>query len=103
LLSDSEGRVELDPVEMDSVEMGDEVWMAFNVPFEVRPTHFFNHRRLDLTMVDFASAGNRWSEENLFRTWLPQPLYLGAAYPKGTWKLIYPDGPERPVRPVRSL
>ena len=79
----------------------DEVWMSFEVPFEVKPTHFFNHHALPLTMVDFASAGNKWSDENLFRTWLPQPLYLADAYPAHTWKIMYPNAATRPVNPFQ--
>ncbi len=40
-------------------------------------------------MCDYASAGNQWSSGNRFRTWLPQPLDLGAAYETGaTWKTV---------------
>ena len=81
-------------------EKSDEVWMAFEVSFEVRPSHFFNHHKLPLTLVDFASAGNRWSDDNLFRAWLPQPLYLADAYPAHTWKLMYPDQADRPTKPL---
>jgi DUF1680 family protein len=70
------------------------VWMAFDVPFLV------NGAKRTLTMCDYASAGNRWSEENLFRTWLPQPLNLGEAYDTGTtWHTVsLPDG-VRPLTP----
>ena len=47
------------------------VWMAFDVPFLV------NGNPAALAMCDYASAGNRWSSGNRFRTWLPQPLGLG--------------------------
>ena len=52
-------------------------WMAFDVPFLV------NGKKGTLTLCDYASAGNRWSKTNRFRTWLPQPLDLGAAYETG--------------------
>lgn len=44
-------------------------WMAFDVgPF---------------TFCDYASAGNGFSQNNLFRTWLPQPVDLAAVYHTG--------------------
>lgn len=92
LVVDDDGHVDLHP----GASKPEEVWMAFEVPFEVRPSHFFQHRRIRLAMCDFASAGNRWSAQNLYRVWLPQPLYLGDMYPSGTWKLMYPDLEKRP-------
>ena len=62
--------------------------VAFTVPFEIRPFHFFNHSQTELIFCDYASAGNLWSESNLFRTWIPQPLYLPHAFVPGTWKLL---------------
>ncbi len=57
--------------------------MAFDVPFIV------NGNPNALTMCDYASAGNRWSSRNRFRTWLSQPLDLGTAYETGaTWKTV---------------
>ena len=50
--------------------------MAFEAPFRVRPSHFFGHYTTNLVLCDFASAGNAWSETNLYRVWLPQPLDL---------------------------
>jgi hypothetical protein len=64
------------------------VWMAFDVPF------FVNGTKRALTMCDYASAGNRWSQDNQFRTWLPQPLNLGTAYQTATtWRTVsLPEG-----------
>ena len=93
LVKDAEGYIPLVP----AANKLQEVWMAFETPFDVRPSHFFNHRRITLTMCDFASAGNRWSEQNLYRVWLPQPLFLHEAYPADTWKLMYPDTAVRPA------
>jgi hypothetical protein len=73
--------------------------MAFEVPFEVRPTHFFKHRQFTIAMCDFASAGNGWSSENLFRTWLPQPLFLRQMFPADTWRLMCPELTECPPIP----
>lgn len=50
-------------------------WMAFDVG--------------DLTFCDYASAGNAFSEQNAFRTWLPQPLELAKVYETGqTWQTL---------------
>jgi len=44
-------------------------WMAFEVQ--------------GLTFCDYASAGNAFSEQNIFRTWLPQPLDRATVYDTG--------------------
>jgi DUF1680 family protein len=50
-------------------------WMAYDVG--------------GLTFCDYASAGNGFSEENIFRTWLPQPLDLATVYQTGqTWQTL---------------
>jgi hypothetical protein len=42
-----------------------------------------------LTFCDYASAGNAFSEQNVFRTWLPQPLDLATVYETGqTWQTL---------------
>lgn len=95
LLADKDGYVDLKP----SNNPPPDVWMTFYVPFEVRPYHFFRHHVEILRMCDYASAGNAWSAANLYRTWLPQPLYLKDLYVSDTWKLIYPDATRRPEIP----
>jgi len=97
LVTDAQGHVELKAA--DTRPAG--VWIAMEAPFEVRPSHFFNHRQVKLLMCDFASAGNGWSEQNLYRTWLPQSLFLRQAFLPGTWKLMYPDDGSRPQMPAR--
>lgn len=87
LVADKDGFVNLKPAAFRPAG----VWQAFEVPFSVRPTHYFNHYQTNLVMCDFASAGNGWSSANLFRTWLPQPLFLRNAYPADTWRLTCPD------------
>lgn len=77
----------------------DYVWMAFKVPFLVRPSHFFDHHVKDLVMCNYSSAGDEWSDKDLFRVWIPQPLYMGNLYPKNTWKLFNPGVKERPALP----
>ncbi|TAN36784.1 MAG: hypothetical protein EPN23_08230 [Verrucomicrobia bacterium] len=96
LAADTEGFVQLTPVANKPAN----IWMAFDVPFAVRPAHFFNHHQIKLTLCDFASAGNAWSEKNLYRVWLPQPLFLQQAFVPDTWRLMYPKTAERPTVPV---
>lgn len=98
LVVDQDGFVDLKPSEVESAD----IWMAFEVPFEVRPKHYFGHHQVNLTLCDYASAGNGWSSENLFRVWLPQPLFLRHAYPTDTWRLMCPDLKECPTVPISS-
>jgi hypothetical protein len=74
-------------------------WMAFEAPFQVHPSHFYGHYTTNLALCDFASAGNAWNEKNLYRTWLPQPLFLGNAFASHTWSLLNPHSAQEP-RPV---
>jgi uncharacterized protein len=87
LESDKDGYVALQP----NPDHPADVWMAFDVPFDVRPSHYFNHHQVALKMCDYASAGNGWSSDDLFRVWLPRPLFLRNAYPSDTWHLMYPE------------
>jgi len=87
--------IELKPVK----EKPENVWLAFEVPFLYRYTHFFEHSVKTLVMCDYASAGNEYSSGNLFRTWLPQPLFMGEIFPENTWRIFYREGNERPVFP----
>jgi hypothetical protein len=63
-------------------------WMAFDVD--------------GLTFCDYASAGNGFSETNMFRTWLPQPLNVATVYETGqTWQTLshanhWTDPPKQP-------
>jgi hypothetical protein len=76
--------------------------MTFEAPFQVRPSHFFGIYTTNLALCDFASAGNAWSQTNLYRACLPQPLYLSQAFPTNTWKLMHPDI-ARPVIPAALM
>ncbi len=50
-------------------------WMAFDTS--------------GITLCDYASAGNAFSEQNIFRTWLPQTLDLSTIYDTGqTWQTL---------------
>jgi uncharacterized protein len=95
LIADEKGYVDLQSAKSKPAD----VWMAFDATFEVKPSHFYNHHPIKLTLCDFSSAGNEWSEKNLFRTWLPQPLYMADLYPPDTWKLMYPGNTGRPSIP----
>ena len=77
------------------------VWMAFEVPFLYRYTHFFDHKKISLVMCDYASAGNQYDEKNLFRVWLPQPLFMNDVFPENTWHILYREGVSRPEIPTK--
>jgi len=89
--------IELKPV----TEKPADVWMAFEVPFLYRYTHFFDHKQINLIMCDYASAGNQYDEKNLFRVWLPQPLFMNNIFPENTWHILYRDGVTRPEFPSK--
>jgi DUF1680 family protein len=93
----AEQYIELTPVR----EKPADVWMAFEVPFLYRYTHFFDHKKISLVMCDYASAGNLYDENNLFRVWLPQPLFMNAVFPENTWHILYRDGVARPKIPSK--
>ena len=77
----------------------DNIWMAFEVSFVVRPWHFFDHHEKTLIMCDYSSAGDLWSDNNSYRVWMPQPMYMSNMYPPPIWKLINPEAKTRPVIP----
>jgi DUF1680 family protein len=99
LSADTDGIVQLKPLAAKPAW----AWMAFEVPFQVHPSHFYGHYTTNLALCDFSSAGNDWSEKNLYRTWLPQPLFLGNAFASHTWNLLNPHSAAepRPVIPTR--
>jgi DUF1680 family protein len=64
---------ELKPNPVAAKKIG--AWMAFDVG--------------GLTFCDYASAGNAFTEQNIFRTWLPQPLDMANVYQTGqTWQTL---------------
>jgi DUF1680 family protein len=93
--ADPQEYIDLKPVKSKP----DNIWMAFEASFIFKPSHFFNHKSITLSMCDYSSAGNEWTEKNLFRVWLPQPLFLGSMFPENVWKIMYPDRKERPAFP----
>ena len=86
--------IELKPVE----SLPDNIWMGFEVPFLIRPTHFIGHKKTKLIMCDYASAGNQYSSSNFFRVWMPQPMFMNNVFSKETWKLLQ-NKKERPKVP----
>ena len=64
--ADAERRVPLAP----AADRPDGVWMAFRAPFDAG----LHDRAGELTLVDYASAGNTWDERSRYRVWLPQIL-----------------------------
>ena len=87
---------------LDTVKLNDQaaekagVWIAVDVPF------LDGDKKRTLTLCDYASAGNRWSDGNRFRTWLPQQLNLETAYETGaTWQTVS-SMPTRPQAPART-
>lgn len=73
-------------------------WMAFDVPFVVEGV------KQNLTFCDYADAGSDFSQTNIYRSWLPQPLDLHNMYDCGqTWNTLshakqWTDVPPAPVR-----
>ena len=98
MLFDQLSAEETEYIELIPCTDEDGIWMTFEVPFIHRPYHFLQHKRVHLKMCDYASAGNCYSDDNLFRVWLNQPLYLNAAYPKETWRLLANDRGLRPEK-----
>jgi hypothetical protein len=72
--------------------------MAFEASLFVRPMHFLSHHEKKVILCDLLSSGNAWSAENLFRVWLPQPLFMGNMYSKGAGKVLV-NSNNRPTVP----
>lgn len=87
-------------IDLKPVKTPKDIWMAFEVPFLIRPTHFVKHEKTSLLLCDYASAGNKYESINTFRVWLPQPLYMRTAYPPEAWKSLYQREEIRPGIPM---
>lgn len=94
LIQDADGYVDAGPVDSPA----ENIYLTCKVPFVYHKVHIVSEPET-LLMCDYASAGNEWSERNLFRVWLPQPLFMEQAFIPNTWKLMYPDDTVRPVIP----
>jgi DUF1680 family protein len=97
LPADGQDYITLKPVKSKP----ENIWMAFEVSFVVRPWHFFSNHEKILTMCDYASAGNEWNDNNSYRVWFPQPMYMANMYPPPVWRLINPETKTRPVIPPK--
>jgi DUF1680 family protein len=73
-------------------------WMAFDIPFVI------NGSPSSLTFCDYADAGNEFSQADIFRTWLPQPLNLTTMFKtRQTWNTLShaPQWTNVPPAPMR--
>lgn len=93
-----DGYIDIKPI----ISPDKNIKMAFDISFFVRPWHFFGHHSKNIIMCDYASAGNEWNTNNLFRVWLPQPLFMGNLYSKGSGKVLS-DSKTRNVVPKYIL
>lgn len=73
------------------------IWMAFEIPVKGDRGPGLPWPAGTIKVCDYPSAGNEWTAENVFRTWLPQPLYLPEAFVRGVYRLAY--GENRPRMP----
>jgi DUF1680 family protein len=90
-----QGYIELKPIPSPDKN----IRMAFEASFFVRPVHFLAHQEKKLILCDLASAGNTWSAGNLYKVWLPQPMYMGNMYPKGAGQVLVNSKRNRPEVP----
>ncbi len=70
------------------------VWLAFDAMLR-EP----GGGQRKITFCDFASAGNLWSEQSLYRVWLPQPLDLASVWQAGLprwWQRFRATRPDMP-------
>jgi len=91
-LNNTDGTIDVKLAENPSIPA---LWMTFDVPLvdESGGKHY-------LQMCDFTSAGNTWTEGNLFRVWIPQPFDFRHLYVnKLNWRVNISDRDERPVIP----
>ena len=95
LPEDKEGYIELTPVDTNNKD----IMMAFEAPFMVRVNAWGSHRTKTIVMCDYASAGNRWSEDNYYRVWVSQPMFMSNMYAKNTWVVQSAYGSRRPAVP----
>lgn len=95
LSRDAEGFVQDQPCSSDD----ERIYFACQVPCTYHKVHIVTEEH-QLILCDYASAGNAWSGDNLFRVWLPQPLFMEHAYVPDTWKLMYPEDGQRPDVPA---
>jgi DUF1680 family protein len=71
LVADQDGFVDARPVASPHPDIA----FVCEAPFIYHKIHI-EKLAVSLPMCDYASAGNAWTPENRFRTWLPQPLCM---------------------------
>lgn len=87
LLNQASGLNEVRYIDLVKIQPADDGFMVqYDVPFISRPTHFFNHKNIDVRMCDFASAGSLFDKNNVFSVWLPQPSSMSNIFPTDTEK-----------------
>jgi hypothetical protein len=71
--------------------------ISFDQPLDLKPNPFAAKKigalaAYDwngLTFCDYASAGNAFSEQNIYRTWMPQPLNMRTVFQTGqSWQSL---------------
>ncbi len=72
------------------------LWMAFDVNFTTN-----DKSKYILSLCDFASAGNMWNEQSLYRTWFQQPLDFSRLWENihHWWEYTLPEK-KRPQMPA---
>ena len=71
LATDGAGYIAVKPV----AEVPKNVWMLFDVPLKTD-----DGKMVSIRMCDFASAGQTWSPESVYRVWLPKELSLASPF-----------------------
>lgn len=90
--SGADGSVALTPNAAAARRHG--VWLAFDAMLREQ-----GGGQRKITFCDFASAGNLWSEQSLYRVWLPQPLDLASVWQASLPRWWQKFRTARPVMP----
>lgn len=83
-------------IDLKRVEAPEGVWMAYEVPVYFIGGPQPPASSQPLVFIDYPSAGNKFTAENTFTTWIPQPIFMQSAFIKGQWKLLANDRPYIP-------
>jgi len=63
---------------------------GYAVRFLHRPVHFFDHKELELTFLDYADCGDMEDAGRAMRVWFPVPLYTADIFPPHSRKTVNP-------------
>lgn len=74
-------------INLETVEAPENIWMAYKVPVYTVNGPGAPTPSEPLIFYDYPSAGNQFLADNVFVTWISQPLFLLSAFPKDSWKL----------------